>query len=759
MSFDLETLYNLLPAVYRIRDLEQCSSPDECDQPLRSLLSVIVEQIGILEENLAQLYDDQFIETCADWVVPYIGDLVGYKMPHLISSHNLRSDVANTLNYRKRKGTALLMEELLQGVTGWCVHIVEYFPLLAASQHVNRPSPQNQLIDVSRRGAQELELLGTPFERSVHSVDVRATSSKYERYNVANIGVFVWRLGAYSLTEATAARAFANDAHRYRFSPLGNDLQLFCHPERNEGSATQLAGPLAVPMPIDRSMLARSLSDYYGQGKSLRLTIIDEEGKRTHAHEDSIIVGDLSDSKDSDGHAIEDAEGNPSWATTPADSIVIDPILGRIALPKHIKHASLCSTFHYGFSADIGGGEYTRDTSFTRSLRVIEHVPRLHTSISQALKTLHAHAEHVVSLRSARDASLKALDVVPVHAGHVTLRSTSEASLKVLDTVPAHTEDGAVEIADSGSYVELPTIRAIGKQCIELRAADSCRPLLILDAPTGIAEMQISGEEQCHVILNGLVISNGILRVTGNLGRLSLRHCTLVPGLSLSENGEPQHPHRPSLVIDSPHTLVEIDHCIVGALHVQESAQVRITNSIVDATSKHNVAYAAHVESSAHPTPPGGSLSIQNSTIIGRVATVSLELASNTIFLASPRAPREPPLYVERRQEGCVRYSYVPPGSRTPRCYQCQPQESVQGGQAEDMEPIFTSLRYGNPGYCQLLLRSPANIRMNIRKGADDQSEMGVFHDLLQPQRAANLHLRLREYLPLTMKPGVVYMT
>ena len=103
-----------------------------------------------------------------------------------------------------------------------------------------------------------------------------------------------------------------------------------------------------------------------------------------------------------------------------------------------------------------------------------------------------------------------------------------------------------------------------------------------------------------------------------------------------------------------------------------------------------------------------------------------------------------------------MRYSYVPYGSRTPRCYQCQVQESGE----EDMEePVFTSLRYGDPGYCQLLLRAPSNMRLHIRKGADDQSEMGVFHDLLQPQRAANLHLRLREYLPFTVKPGIIYMT
>src|SRR5262249_22656726 len=70
MSFDTERLYELLPAFYRVRDAEQ-------GEPLKALLSVIAEQVAVLEEDLAQLYDDQFIETCAEWVVPYIGDLVG----------------------------------------------------------------------------------------------------------------------------------------------------------------------------------------------------------------------------------------------------------------------------------------------------------------------------------------------------------------------------------------------------------------------------------------------------------------------------------------------------------------------------------------------------------------------------------------------------------------------------------------------------------------------------------------------------------
>ena len=70
MSLTVDQLYALLPAIYRTRDVEN-------GQPLYALLSVIYEQGAILEENIRQLYDDEFIETCAPWVIPYIGDLAG----------------------------------------------------------------------------------------------------------------------------------------------------------------------------------------------------------------------------------------------------------------------------------------------------------------------------------------------------------------------------------------------------------------------------------------------------------------------------------------------------------------------------------------------------------------------------------------------------------------------------------------------------------------------------------------------------------
>ena len=73
MRFDVERLLSLLPSVYRLRDEQR--------HELRALLAVIAEQAGVVEENLAQLYDDLFIETCAEWVIPYIGDLLGTAPP------------------------------------------------------------------------------------------------------------------------------------------------------------------------------------------------------------------------------------------------------------------------------------------------------------------------------------------------------------------------------------------------------------------------------------------------------------------------------------------------------------------------------------------------------------------------------------------------------------------------------------------------------------------------------------------------------
>src|SRR3954468_9512999 len=107
-SLTAERLYALLPSVYRLRDAEQEG------EPLRALIAALAGQFAVLEENVEQLYDDQFIATCANWVAPYIGDLVGYRPLHGVPADifSARAEVANTIAYRRRKGTALMLEQL-----------------------------------------------------------------------------------------------------------------------------------------------------------------------------------------------------------------------------------------------------------------------------------------------------------------------------------------------------------------------------------------------------------------------------------------------------------------------------------------------------------------------------------------------------------------------------------------------------------------------------------------------------------------------
>ena len=69
------------------------------------------------------------------------------------------------------------------------------------------------------------------------------------------------------------------------------------------------------------------------------------------------------------------------------------------------------------------------------------------------------------------------------------------------------------------------------------------------------------------------------------------------------------------------------------------------------------------------------------------------------------------------------------------------------------VEPKFNSTRYGLPTYCQL----SSHCAPEIARGADDESEMGTFHDLCQSQRAAKLRARLDEYTPAGMTAGIIY--
>jgi hypothetical protein len=276
-----------------------------------------------------------------------------------------------------------------------------------------------------------------------------------------------------------------------------------------------------------------------------------------------------------------------------------------------------------------------------------------------------------------------------------------------------------------------------------------------------------------------LLIAGGQIRILNALGaalrKLRLVHCTLVPGLSLGIDGTPASPGTPSLLIEQTESPIEIeiDHCILGAMRAPPNATVLVRHSIVDANSDTAVAYA-----DLDGTGAGGTVSVVNSTIIGTMHSELLKLASNSIFFARTE-DGSAPVRSERRQIGCVRFCWLPLEARVPRRYRCQPdleiaqqieaaikksgagtisdadRQAIQDAVVVRLVPAFTSLRYADPGYGQLRISAPEQ----IRTGADDEAEMGAFHDLFQPQRESNLRARLREYLRFGLEAGIFYET
>ena len=306
-----------------------------------------------------------------------------------------------------------------------------------------------------------------------------------------------------------------------------------------------------------------------------------------------------------------------------------------------------------------------------------------------------------------------------------------------------------IEITNNEFYVETPTVNLGASQSIQLRAKDGNRPVLVLSG-----DMSIVGYDQSAFSIDGLLIAGGAVFVplndsNGNLNlldSLSISNCTLAPGAVPQILTVPAQGAAPRLFVEATDVSVTIDASILGAIRAIEESNLSISNSIVDATSEFEIAYSALDSESA-----GGTLSTANCTIIGKVHAVEIPLATNTIFAANISSVDSwpAPVIADELQQGCVRFSYVPTGSRVPRCFQCHPAADDPG----PVVPAFTSLRFGDGAYCQLAQPSGKA----ILQGADNQSEIGVFNNVYQPQRIGNLETSLQDYIRFALNAGIFY--
>jgi hypothetical protein len=275
-----ENLYNLLPTIYRQRDIA-------LGEPLRAFFQIIESEYLLVRANIEALYDNWFIETCDDWVVPYIGDLLGVRgLTHARDfTSTQRSRVGNILRYRRRKGIGAILEHVAQDSTGWKAHVVEFFELLSATQQLNHVRPdRGGTADL--RDENRMNESGTPFDTLAHTADVRnipgrpwksASESVALRgkYNINDVGLYLWRLQSYPVMRGTPRRLLGPEAKRqlrqplyYSFHPLGDDGQaegahafpLFNQP-LTETSITGSSSARDVPEALRREPLRAELED------------------------------------------------------------------------------------------------------------------------------------------------------------------------------------------------------------------------------------------------------------------------------------------------------------------------------------------------------------------------------------------------------------------------------------------------------------------------------------------------------------------
>ena len=246
------------------------------------------------------------------------------------------------------------------------------------------------------------------------------------------------------------------------------------------------------------------------------------------------------------------------WTYRPRPGqIALDPVLGRIALPPgETRGLAVWVSYAYGFSADLGGGEYDRQISQPSDAVVYE--------VGQ-----HAQFTHI------NDALAQWRQDAPVNA--------------------------VIEIIDSDVYAEPVAVQLATNQTLQLRAANRKRPVIrLLDwqAPESYG-LSISGEGPSWFVLDGVVVTGGGMQVSGSVSGVTIRHSTLVPGWGLTCDCNPLRPAEPSIdVVETP-LCITIDHSVIGAILVdrdetrQDPLRLIVCDSIVDATSRQRVALGA----------------------------------------------------------------------------------------------------------------------------------------------------------------------
>jgi hypothetical protein len=728
MKLTADQMFELLPAHMRMRDEEQGGA-------LRAMFEVLSREAGIVQEDMFSLLDSWFVETCPEWAVPYIGDLLDVRGRYesgASDSYSPRAWIANTIGFRRRKGTLAMLETLAHDATGWSARAVEMMHLLSVSQqmnHVRMHAPGTA--DVANADAMELE--GGAFDTAPHMVDVRSIALGRGRHNVPNIGIFLWRLQAYPMVEADADPAGTG---RFRFGPLGSDLPLI-NPPKTEETVEHSAEDVNVPAPLTYRPLYRELEARraaLAQGRTPPARWFDDappfqvwlqtaaNGPFDKVSPEAIAICDVHDVGAGDWRRPPAQLDYPDAAGASVQRQIlvgVDPARGRLALPAGQVAMAARVSYAYAAPGDLGGGPYDRRESLsellTRRVTWQAGVTRREPPAPGRIFATLAEAVAEWNLQPAGTVGVIALLANEIFAEALTGAKrikVPEGSLLILTSAgwpPTAKPDGGEE-------------RVIGRLAPQERRA-VIRGEIQIDATAPLGSLS-PGE----VAIDGVLV-DGQVRILGtepaNLGRLTISHATVgAAGVRVLGRHE-------ALTLD-------LRRAIVGPIAISQAGPKLVAReSIVDAAG------ALAIDAT------NTDATFDGVTVLGRTKVKSVE-ATDSIFTA--------PIVAVRRQVGCMRFAYVPLGSATPRRYQCQPDVAVETAPAGEnldalrarLSPLFDSERYGDPGYGRL---APGCAAV-LREGGEAGGAMGAWRFVNERHRQANLASGLEEYLHLDLAAG-----
>lgn len=727
-------IFDAVPSHIRMRDGEE-------QRALEALLALLTEELEIVERDIDQLYDNWFVETCEPWVLPYISELIGATPMREIGpgqAGQLRAYVANVLQYRQAKGTAAALEQVARDVTGWPVVVVEFFRQLTTAEHVNHLRGSRP-VTASVRRADEPQLAHRPFSRASHLPAAGIADGFSGRFNIPNLGLFVWRHAAQPLfpliTEddgylgGPEPALLDPDGSVRRFDPMGRDLPLVNLPQPDLTIADRVS-PLNVPEQLRREPLADELdglrdgtisaAKWFGSQPVLRVRLDGAEVPPA-----KLFCCNLA--------AAEDGSIRKPAA---AGSVLFDPVLGRLSLHASDRNKSAETGFAAPQALDVGGGAYDRresvegwwDDFFTPGedppwiIGVTRRAELQTDNVDQGGPVVGSLREAVERWNGLADRSRGVI----VMLDNATYDEAINGAAGTIDLT-----GGAQLAIFAADWPRSPQADGTAPRFLDAISPALCRPFI--KSNMRVRANAGPEDEPARLILSGLLIAHLQANNGEAPGRLELLDCTL--GWQWDDTqrfGE-------ALKLNEQDGLsLTVERSNLGRVAMlNTAATISISDSVLAVGAQ-----PARGNLNALSAPQS-DLSIERSTIMGKTETRTIE-AEDSIFCGT--------VNVAFRQTGCVRFSFVTSDSVVPRRYRCVSETSASDGGT--LRPAFVTDDFGRPGFSMLT----PGCSIQIREGADGNLEMGVGNNLRAPARLANLREAIGEYAPVGLNTGVLFV-